>query len=199
MSRTITSATGILAQFRTSVQKAGGKCTKYPHCIGEEIKSVITKCFAMRPGDVKIKRKKGHVTTLSWDFLVLIRSVDYSAIGEELSARKPQKLYVLFQCPRVGSFPGCTFLSPFLKASKYLPWTNLYQCTSRVCSLWQVHLQTLHPLWFLAFILEIAVLMRAGFVSLPNMTNNKFMRSDQDQKDQNNPALWTTGMNFFIV
>lgn len=58
MSRTITSATGILAQFRTSVQKAGGKCTKYPHCIGEEIKSVITKCFAMRPGDVKIKRKK---------------------------------------------------------------------------------------------------------------------------------------------
>jgi len=109
MSRTITSATGILAQFRTSVQKAGGKCTKYPHCIGEEIKSVITKCFAMRPGDVKIKRKKGHVTTLSWDFLVLIRSVDYSAIGEELSARKPQKLYVLFQCPKVGSFPGCTF------------------------------------------------------------------------------------------
>lgn len=89
---------------------------------------------------------------------MLIRSVDYSAIGEELSARKPQKLYVLFQCPRVGSFPGCTFLSPFLKASKYLPWTNLYQCTSRVCSLWQVHLQTLHPLWFLAFILEIAVL-----------------------------------------
>lgn len=41
--------------------------------------------------------------------------------------------------------------------------------------------------------------MRAGFVSLPNMTNYKFMRSDQDQKEQNNPALWTTGMNFFIV
>lgn len=103
----------------------------------------------------------------------------------------PQKSYGLFWCPKVGSFPGCIHVSLFLKASKCPPQPNQFQCASTVCSLWQVHLQTQHSLSFLAFILKIALLTRAGFVSLPDMTNNKLMRRrEQDQKVQNNPTLY---------